>query len=110
MRTHQDIDTRSLAMHRLIADKIRRDPRQLEKVRHTLAHWRKTVCASSQPYLESWERLMSQGVETCLAAAVEDSEHAAALRQCSPFCGVLSNQERFAFLKAWKHVHEAQGA
>jgi len=29
------------------------------------------------------------------------------LRQCSPFTGILSSAERFAFLKAWAATHAA---
>ncbi len=110
MRTHQEIDQRSLALHRLVAERIARDPALFEKSRLTLARWRKTVCVASQPYLEEWERLMNEGVEACLAAALEDSQRAAALRQSSPFSGVLSNRERFIFLKQWARDHEAQRA
>lgn len=106
MRTHQEIDARSLALHRLIADKIRRDPTLFEKARGTLARWRTMVCAASQPYLEEWDHLMSLGMDACLAAAVEESQHATALRQSSPFSGILSNSERFAFLKNWSCGHE----
>jgi len=100
--THQQIDERSLALHRLVADKVRGDPALFEKARGTLARWRRTVCGSSQPDLEAWERSMDQGMEACLALAVEESQRATALRQSSPFSAVLTNQERFAFLKAWK--------
>jgi hypothetical protein len=99
---HQEIDKRSLALHQLVADKIRRDPALFGKAEATLARWRSEVCVSSQPYLEEWENLMGQGVEACLAVAVEDSQRAAALRQSSPFCAVLDNRERFAFLKTWR--------
>ena len=108
MRTHEEIDQRSLAMHRLVASRIFRDPELFQKARATLARWRATVSIASQPYLEEWECLMNQGIESCLAVAVEDSQRAAALRQSSPFSGVLSNRERFAFLKAWRRDHEAQ--
>lgn len=101
MRTHQELDARSLALHCLIAEKIRQDPTLFDRAKATLARWRTTVCEGSQPYLEEWENLMNQGIEACLAVAVEDSERAAALRQSSPFCGILSEQERLAFLKAW---------
>ncbi|MBC7700275.1 hypothetical protein, partial [Aquabacterium sp.] len=101
MRTHQDLDDRSLALHRLIADKIRRDPALFDKARATLAHWRQRVSIRTQPCLAEWAALMDQGMDACLAMAVEDSEHATALRQSSPFSGLLSNQDRFAFLKAW---------
>ena len=30
-----------------------------------------------------------------------------ALRQCSPFTGILSNRERFEFLREWKAAHAA---
>lgn len=110
MRTHQEIDERSLALHCLVAEKIRRDPALFDRAKGTLSRWRATVCSASQPYLEEWERLMSQGVEACLAVAVEDSPRATALRQSSPFAGVLTNQERFSFLKKWNREHEAKRA
>jgi hypothetical protein len=108
MRTHQEIDERSLALHRLVADKIRHDPALFERARATLARWRTTAGPASQPYLEEWERLMNQGVEDCLAVAVDDSERATALRQSSPLSVLLTNRERFAFLENWKQSHEAQ--
>lgn len=101
MQTHQDIDRRSLAMHCLVVEKIRREPALFDRAKGTLARWRQTVCASSQPYLIEWERLFDQGMESCLAVAVEDSQRATDLRQSSPFAGILSNQERFAFLATW---------
>jgi len=109
MRTHQEIDKRSLALHRLVADKIRRDPALFDRVRGTLARWRVQVSPSAQPYLEEWERLVERGMESCLKVATEDSQRATALRQSSPFTGVLTNQERSAFLRTWGH-RESQGA
>lgn len=109
MTTHQQLEARSLAMHRLVADKIRREPALYAAALATLRHWRVVVDSSAQPYLAEWERLFEQGLDDCLAVAVEDSERAAALRQCSPFPSVLNNQERFAFLQAWSREHAAQG-
>ena len=108
MRTHQEIDQRSLALHRLVAERVMRNPVLFEKARMTLARWRGTVCVASQPYLEEWERLMNESVEACLSVAVEDSQRAAALRQSSPFAGILTNRERFVFLKQWRSDHETQ--
>jgi hypothetical protein len=105
MRTHQEIDARSLAMHRVVAEKIRRDPSLFDKAKATLARWRASGSSPSDPYLDEWERLMERGMDGCLAIAVEDSERANALRQCSPFAGVLTSRERFAFLRAWKAAH-----
>lgn len=107
MPTHQEIDARALAMHRLVAQKIRQNPALFDKAKATLARWRTMVSVSSQPYLQEWEILMHQGVEACLAMAVEDSERAAALRQSSPFAGLLTHQDRFTFLKTWRLDHAA---
>ena len=110
MRTHQEIDARSLELHRVVARKMRQDPALFELSRATLARWRARVGAQSQPYLAQWESLMSEGLEACLAVAVEESQRADALRQCSPFSGILTNSERFSFLKTWKHEHAASRA
>ena len=107
MRTHQEIDERTLAMHRLVVEKIRQDPDLFDKAQATLARWRQVVSINSQPYLHEWESLMNQGMEVCLAAAVEESEHATALRQSSPFAGLLTHRDRFTFLRAWRQAHAA---
>ncbi|MBL8511175.1 MAG: hypothetical protein JNM52_05970 [Betaproteobacteria bacterium] len=107
MKTHQEIDQRSLALHRLVASKIRANPDLFGRAKITLARWRDLVSNSSHPYLTEWETLMQQGMEPCLAMATEDSPRAAALRQSSPFAGILTHQERFAFLKNWSRSNEA---
>jgi hypothetical protein len=53
--------------------------------------------------MEAWESLAQQGIERCLTMAIEDSQQAAALRQSSPFVGILTHRERFFFLKTWRH-------
>jgi hypothetical protein len=108
MRTHQEIDARSLALHRLVAEKIRHNPQLFQNIIDTLMHWRSTVDSASQPYLAEWDRLVALGMDSCLSASVEDSQQANALRQCSPFCGVLTARERFCFLKEWRLAHATQ--
>jgi hypothetical protein len=52
MRTHQEIDARSLELHRLIAAKVRREPALLDRVRLTLQRWRDPGNPSrAEPYL-----------------------------------------------------------
>jgi hypothetical protein len=108
MLSHQYIDQRSLALHKLVADKVRADDRLLGQARDTLTRWYKVASPRSFTYLDEWRRLFDLGIDECLAAAVEDSERAAALRQCSPLSCLLTHQERFAFLKQWKHQHATQ--
>ncbi len=102
--THQEIDARSLALHRLVAEKIRRDPMLLRIAKANVDRWRARATPNDQ-YLTEWERLIEAGVETALAVVTEDSEKASALRQSSPFAGILTTSERTAFLKAWRVIH-----
>lgn len=107
MKDHRLIDQRSLAMHQCVVEKIRQDPALFGRVCNTLSRWRSTVSPASQPYLEAWQRAVDQGMEACLALAVEDSPRATALRQSSPFAGLLTPAERFGFLRSWNRDHAA---
>ncbi len=101
MRTHQEIDQRSLALHRLVADKIRSDPALFDQAQHRLMRWKLLVSPDAHHYLDEWQRLFDLGMNASLAVAVEESEQATAMRQSSPLSCLLTNQERFRFLKTW---------
>ena len=91
---HQRIDQRSLALHRAIADKLRRDPSLIQAALDNLDRW-SLQNGRSQPYWDAWRELLSRPIEILLALLVEDSEKMAALRQATPFAGILSPQERW---------------
>ncbi|WP_242392874.1 hypothetical protein [Anaeromyxobacter oryzisoli] len=110
MRTHGEIDARSLALHRLVAEKVRHEPALFAKAQATLARWLGECTPRERRYLEEWQRAFQQGMQTALALAEEDSERGRTLRQSSPFAGVIAPRERFAFLRAWRDAHEAPGA
>ena len=106
MKHHQDIDQRSLDLHRLVVKKIQSQPVLFERIPQTLAHWREVVAEQSQPYVLAWQQLAEQGMDACLAAAVDETEWGHAMRQCSPFTGILSHKERFTFLREWEREHQ----
>lgn len=109
--SHQDIDRRSLDMHRRIAEKIRVNPALADKPREVLERWLGGVAdVRCRPYLLAWKALLDRGIEAALEVAVEDSERGAAMRQNSPFCGILSHQERFSALREWRGRANEQGA
>jgi len=108
-RTHQQIDARSLALHRLVAQRLLEDPALLVRVRTTLSRWRNLVSVRSLPYLDEWQRVVDLGVQACVATMTEDSEHANALRQCSPFTGILPEKQRQEFLRSWRWGHGRGG-
>lgn len=105
MPLHSEIDQRSLAMHKLVAQKVRADTGLLLQARATLDRWNTHVSPRTFDYLNEWRKLMDSGVDAVLLVATEDSEHAAAMRQASPLACLLTNQERFALLKQWKAQH-----
>jgi len=107
MTTHQEIDQRSLALHRLVAEKIRHDPLLLMRAQQTLSRWRQSASPRVLDYLDQWQQLLDRGVDECLAVALDDAQYAAALRQSSPLACLLSPQERYAFLKQWRANHAA---
>jgi hypothetical protein len=102
MRTPRRLVERSLALHRLIADKIRREPELFAHALENIRRWKPVTDPRTLPYFDEWEQILSQGIEFALAKATEDSEHAADLRQCTPFAGILSQEERDEFFRNWR--------
>ena len=80
-------------MNGAIAEKLWAAPEMLGIARDNLRRWRSTA-GRSAPYLDAWEVLLARPVGKLLAVIVEDSERMRAMRQASPFAGVLRPQER----------------
>ena len=102
MPTPQEREARSLALHRLVAEKLRRQPERLDKVRLTLKRWQARATPQVQGHLAEWQALLDQGLDSILAVVEEDSERGRALRKSSPFAGILTLHERMAFFRAWR--------
>lgn len=90
---HSRVDERSLAMHRLIAEKVRADPALLDKARENLRRWQKTEGSPSLTLAE-WENILSGPAARVAQFLEERSERATRLRQSSPFAGILTEAER----------------
>ena|SRR5258705_12084879 len=102
--SHEQLDRRSLEMHRFIADKIRAEPDLFVVASRNIERWSHTA-TRSHAHLEEWARILNKGMQVALAFATEDSEHATELRQSTPFSGVLSPKERWDFLRKWKEAN-----
>ena len=103
MKTHEQIDQRSLALARAVVEKIERDParRGLEKARATCRRWFRERPA---PVVSEWLGILGRPWEEIRAALLDDSEEGQRLRQSDPFCGILTPQERWAI---YRSHHEA---
>ena len=108
MPHHSELDQRSLALHALVARKVEASPALIEKAQKVVDHWLEVSDPASHIYLQEWKSVLAQGVAASVRLATENSAHANALRQASPMACLLSNQERFAFLREWKQAHASQ--
>ena len=93
--SHAKVDARSLAMHRAIAEKLRANPALIEIARENLERWSSEPGRSGR-YWEAWREILARPLPEVLELIVEDSERMTAMRQTSPFAGVLDPRERWA--------------
>jgi hypothetical protein len=92
---HERIDRRSLALHRAIAEKLRRRPELLDVARDNLDRWSRNP-GHSQPYWDAWREILDRPLPEILRLLEEESEFMTAMRQATPFAGVLDPAERWA--------------
>ncbi len=92
---HSRLDERSLAMHRLVAEKVQANPALLDKARDNLRRWQQ-IDGSPKLTLVEWEQILSGPADQVTQFLTERSERATRLRQSSPFAGLLTEAERKA--------------
>ncbi len=91
---HDRLERRSLALHRAVAAKLRREPGLLAIARDNLDRW--TAKGSrSQTYWDVWRGILDRPFDELLAVIEEDSPRMTELRQSSPFAVVLDPKERW---------------
>jgi hypothetical protein len=102
MKDHRLIEERSLAFDRLIAAKLRSQPALLEKARANLARWLETASPRAKADLHEWQRVLSGPLAELLVLLEATDEHASRLRQSSPFCGILTADERLGIIREFQ--------
>lgn len=106
---HEELDRRSLELHKLYAEKIRENPALLEKAKATLSRWQAIADGSgSESTIQEWYDILNLPLCEVLGFITSDSERATRLRQSNPFPGLLSTEERAAFRKQWKTSRESR--
>jgi hypothetical protein len=94
-RGHERLDRRSLELHRRIARKIQESPELIEIARDNLERW-SAASGRSQPYWDAWREILERPLAEVLELMQRDDERMTALRQATPFAGILSPAERWA--------------
>jgi hypothetical protein len=94
MKSHQDIDKRSLALAQAVAEKIDADPSRqgLVRARATCARW---AADGSNRAAREWQVLLANSWEEIRRLLLGVNEESTRLRQSNPFCDVLSPKERW---------------
>lgn len=98
---HHRIDRRSLELHRAIAAKLRQQPGLLAVAAENLDRWQ-AGAGRSAIYLKTWREIVDGPFEELLRLIVVDDERMTALRQASPFAGVLVPKERWAIYRQFE--------
>ena len=93
MDLHKLATERSLAFHRVVAERMVRNPVILDKARERVNTWLSRNPAS--PFAREWEKLLRSGAETVAGFLIERTEFAEEMRQSSPFAGTLDARERW---------------
>jgi len=99
---HRVAELRSLALHEAIGEKLVRSPSLIDDARRRLQAGTASR-TTSQLYRDEWLALLAQPLESIVAFLREDSERGRALRQSTPFAGVIEPRERW---RIWRHVRE----
>lgn len=102
---HELLDDRSLEMDRVIAEKIRANPKLVQIALSNIKRWlaNPDYSESNRQAILEWKRIIETTTVAALLALLESSsEEARRLRQSSPFCGILTPGERQAIFRKYE--------
>jgi hypothetical protein len=99
---HRIGEERSLALHRLIAERIRSEPGLVNEALERIERWREsgTLC---DWYARRWRELLAGDRDELLRTLVDPGEASRELRQTTPFAGVIDARTRW---RVWREVRE----
>lgn len=93
LTTHQIHETRSLRMHRLVAERFRQEPEEvIRRALKNLERWHQMGVECDD--FEVWRKLLNGSPQELAEALTSSSEDAIRLRQSSPFAGLIPDDER----------------
>jgi hypothetical protein len=102
MNLHELAEERSLALHEEVARRLREDPALLGMARSRVEDWLRQGSVHSE-YARAWREILRRPVEEIGVLLTDRSERARALRQVSPFAGVVPARRRW---EIWREVRE----
>jgi hypothetical protein len=107
MKSHDLIDQRSLAFGQAIAARLIEDPSLVDYARANISRWVTTCSPGVRRTLDEWVGVLDEGMRSILNTLTGSGERNTRLRQSNPFAGLLSEQERNAFLLKFQAYDKA---
>jgi hypothetical protein len=101
---HRLAEERSLALHRAVAERLRAHPERLDEARARVRRWLERGDVA-RPCAEAWDRVLAVLEDVC-RFLVDEGERARALRQATPFSGVVDPRTRW---RIWRDVRVRLG-
>jgi hypothetical protein len=102
---HALAEERSLALHKLVAERLRADPSLLDRARDRVRSWLRDGSVA-RPLADAWQEILSHPIEGVAAVLSDAGQHARDLRQTSPFAGAIDARTRWA---VWRSVGQRPG-
>jgi hypothetical protein len=101
MRTHRAIEERSLAMARVIVERIDADADRagLDQARAVCERWAERGLT---PAVAEWLAILEKPWKEVRRILLDTSEEGRRLRQSSPFCGIMTPQERWKIYREFE--------
>ena len=96
-RGHRTAELRSIAMHRLVAERL--DSGLVRNAQKRVGGWLAVDGPVDHRWARQWEELLSHPISELKRRLVEDSEEMRDLRQSTPFAGVVAEDERRKILQ-----------
>jgi hypothetical protein len=99
---HTLAEERSLELHRLVAERLRKDPQLLDPARERARGWLRSGAVAAR-WAREWLEVLGRPLGEIVAVMIDPGERSRQLRQTSPFAGVLDPKTRW---ETWRSVGE----
>ena len=99
---HRLAELRSVALHAAVGKELLRRPALVDETRQRVRslHLEGKLAAF---YRDEWMAVLQLPIDRIVAVLCEDSERARAMRQATPFAGIIGPRERW---QIWRTVRE----
>ena len=101
MKTHQAVDRRSLLLAQEIVKKIEKCS-LYDEIDRAISRCERWYNIHKLESIKEWLNILDKPWDEIKKVLLDQSENGQRLRQSNPFCGVLTNKERWSIYRRFK--------